>query len=91
MGTILVALGLTAWMVMSPGRALMKLMQLTRISSSFKANIVILGLAYLFLAWVGERYLFPRLARAAGNVHFALTKKAKKRKEYKVIAENMQF
>lgn len=91
MGTIVVALALTCYMVLSPARGVMKLMQLTRISSPFKASIVILGLTYLFMAWVGERYLFPRLARAAGRAHFALTKRSKKRKEYKVITENMQF
>ncbi|KAI1636923.1 hypothetical protein F4809DRAFT_641003 [Biscogniauxia mediterranea] len=91
MSTIIVTLTLTAYMVFSPARSIKKLMELTPVSHSFKLTVVLLGLTYLLLSWVAENYVFPRLARAIGHARVALgSGKAKKRKEYKVIAERMQ-
>ena len=81
----------TAYMIVSPTRWLKHLMQLTYLSGDFKVFIIALGALYFLLAWVGEHYLFQRIARAIGHWKVALTKKAKKRKEYKVIQERMLF
>jgi cation-transporting P-type ATPase 13A2 len=91
MTTILASLALTIYMIVSPARWLKKLMQLTPISLSFKISILALGVAYLLIAWVAENYLLPRLARGVGLAKQAVTKKAKKRKEYKLISERMQI
>ncbi|KAI1312868.1 hypothetical protein F5Y03DRAFT_339520 [Xylaria venustula] len=88
--TILFALAIVLYMIFTPAHWLRKLMQLTRISLSFKITLLVLGLVYLVLAWMGENYLFQPLARAFGKAKHSLTKTAKQRKEYKVIYEGMQ-
>jgi cation-transporting ATPase 13A2 len=66
-------------------------MQLTYISWDFKLVIIGLGVLYFVLAYIGEHYVFHRLARVIGRVTTAVTKKKKKRKEYKLIQEEMLF
>lgn len=90
MTTIVFALAIVTYMVFAPAHWLRKVMQLTRISTSFKTTLLALGLAYLVLAWIGEGYVFQPLARAIGKAKHALTKTTKQRKEYKVIHERMQ-
>ncbi|KAI0852262.1 hypothetical protein F5Y00DRAFT_227703 [Daldinia vernicosa] len=87
MATILTALAITIYMIFIPDHWIRQLMQLTRISTSFKLTLLGLGLAYLVAAWVGEHYIFHSIARGVGVVKTAITKKAKKRKEYKLILE----
>ncbi|KAI1155797.1 hypothetical protein F4825DRAFT_406576 [Nemania diffusa] len=88
--TILLALAIVIYMVFTPAHWLRKLMQLTRTSPSFKVTLLVLGGAYLLLAWIGENYIFLPLARTIGNARHSLTKTTKKRKEYKIIHERMQ-
>ncbi|ORY72025.1 uncharacterized protein BCR38DRAFT_454387 [Pseudomassariella vexata] len=90
MSTIVAALALTTYMTLAPAHWVKHLMQLTKISSSFKITILVLGVTYFVLSWTAESYVFQRLARELGKVKLALTKTPKKRKEYKVIAERMQ-
>lgn len=87
MTTIAAALAISAYMVLTPEHWLRKLMQLTPISSSFKATILVLGCCYLLMAWTAENHILPGLARKVGQAKLALLKKTKKRKEYKVILE----
>ncbi|KAI1809165.1 hypothetical protein GGS20DRAFT_343323 [Poronia punctata] len=90
MTTIILAFAIALYMVFTPAHWLRKLMQLTRISSSFKVTLLLLGIVYLLLAWMFESFVFQRLARAIGQAKHRLTKTAKKRKEYKVINERMR-
>ncbi|KAF3065032.1 hypothetical protein GL218_02213 [Daldinia childiae] len=90
MATIVTALAITIYMIFIPGHWIRNLMQLTKISSSFKLTLLGLGMAYLVAAWVGEHYIFSGIARGVGVVKTAITKKAKKRKEYKIILEQMK-
>ncbi|KAI1827536.1 hypothetical protein F4861DRAFT_536103 [Xylaria intraflava] len=90
MATIALTLAMATYMVVAPAHWLYKLMELTYISSSFKATLLMLGLVYLALAWIGENYVFQRLARAVGSASRAFAKTTKKRKEYKIILERMQ-
>ncbi len=90
MVTIMVALAIVLYMVFTPTHWLRKFMQLTRISVSFKVTLLVLGIVYLVLAWIGENYVFQPLARAFGNAKHSLTKTSKQRKEYKMIYERMQ-
>lgn len=78
-------------MILSPAHWLRKLMQLTHISSTFKGTILILGCCYLLIAWTAENYVLPSLARWIGQAKLALTKRAKKRKEYKLILERTRM
>jgi len=78
-------------MVLEPADWLRKLMQLTKMSYSFKTTLIALGVIYFVLSWVSENYIFPHLSRALGKAKLALSNKPKQRKEYKVIAERMQM
>jgi cation-transporting ATPase 13A3/4/5 len=89
--TISVALLITLDLVLGPVRWTRHLMQLTYISWDFKLVIVALGVLYLTLAYIGEHYVFQRLARIIGKITTSVTKKTKKRKEYKLIQEKMLF
>jgi cation-transporting P-type ATPase 13A2 len=77
-------------MILGPAHWVKHLMQLTKISWDFKLYIIGLGMVYVGLAWIGENYVFQPLARTIGRVKAALTKRTKKRKEYKVILEAMR-
>lgn len=66
-------------------------MQLTYVSWHFKLLIVGLGALYLGLAWTGEHWAFQPLARLLGRVKQSVLKQSKKRKQYKLIQEQMLF
>jgi len=66
-------------------------MELTYLSWNFKGFIIAIGVGYLALAWVGENYVFQRVARVVGQIKEKATNKSKQRKEYKVIQEGMLF
>lgn len=87
--TIAITLVVTLYMVLGPAHWLKKGMQLTKISWDFKLFLVTLGLIYLGVAWVGEYHVFQRLARVLGKLKQAATGRRKKRKQYKVIREEM--
>jgi cation-transporting P-type ATPase 13A2 len=89
--TIAVTLLITLYMVLFPSHWVMKQMQLTKISWDFKLLVVFLGLCYLAIAWFGEHYIFQRLAKFIGHAKQTLTKRSKKRKEYKLIQEQMRY
>jgi cation-transporting ATPase 13A3/4/5 len=88
---ISIALLITLDLVLGPAKWVSHLMQLTYISWEFKLLIICLGMLYLALAWIGEHYVFQRVARVIGHATKAITKKSKKRKEYKLIQEKMLF
>ncbi|ROV91457.1 hypothetical protein VSDG_07194 [Cytospora chrysosperma] len=87
--TIAATLLTSLYMVVGPAHWLRRAMQLTYMSWDFKMFLVTLGLVYLALAWVGEHHLFQRVARVIGDVKARLTGSKKKRKQYKVIREEM--
>lgn len=78
-------------MVLGPARPVKKLMQLTKPQWDFQLFMVFLGIVYLAVAWLSETVLFPWLARTFGVVKKAVTKREKKRKEYKVINEGIRM
>ncbi|PSS02441.1 hypothetical protein BD289DRAFT_359689 [Coniella lustricola] len=87
--TISVTLMITLYLVLSPTRWLKKGMQLTKISWDFKLFLIMLGLVYLGAAWTSEHYVFDRLARVIGKLRQATTGRRKKRKQYKLIKDEM--
>lgn len=90
--TISIAWLVTAYMVLWPAHWVEKLMQLTKISWDFKLTLVTLGFAYLAIAWVGEHYVFNRVAWVIGRAKQVTTGKSKKtKKQYKAIKERMRF
>jgi cation-transporting ATPase 13A2 len=88
--TIVVAVLFSSYMLFDPSEKLRKFMQLTEMSWDFKTYILVLGIGYIALAWTSENYLFPRLAKYLGILKMKLTKKAKQRKEYKLVLEEMR-
>lgn len=78
-------------MIIQPPGWLYKLMELTFLSAGFKVFIVGLGAAYWVSAWIGEHWVFAGFARLIGRIKQKMFKRAKVRKQYKVIRENMAF
>ncbi|KAK1997065.1 ATPase [Colletotrichum falcatum] len=91
MATIAVTLMITLYMILGPVDRVRDLMQLTKTSWDFKMFMILLGGVYLATAWTSEKYIFPKLARAAGYFKERALKRPKQRKEYKMILENMQM
>ncbi|ROW15439.1 hypothetical protein VPNG_02325 [Cytospora leucostoma] len=87
--TIAVTVLVNVYLVLGPARWLRKAMQLTWTSWDFKLFMIALGLVYLGVAWTGEHYVFQRVAKIIGDARSALTGSKKKRKQYKVIREEM--
>lgn len=78
-------------MVLGPFPPVKKLMQLTNTRWDFQLFMIFLGVAYLFTAWVSETVVFPWLARMFGAAQQLVTKRQKKRKEYKLIQEGIRL
>ncbi|KUI71122.1 hypothetical protein VM1G_06629 [Cytospora mali] len=87
--TIGATLLISLYMVMGPAHWLRKAMQLTWMSWGFKLFLVTLGLVYVGVAWTGEHYVFQKVAKIIGDVKGRVTGSQKKRKQYKIIREEM--
>ncbi|CAK7567309.1 MAG: hypothetical protein SEPTF4163_005272 [Sporothrix epigloea] len=88
--TIAIVLLITVYMIFVPAHWLKELMELTKISWDFKMLLSILGVTYLILAMLAEKWALPAAARAIGKAKLAFTKQPKKRKQYKLIQESMR-
>ncbi|KAH8821701.1 P-type ATPase-like protein [Xylogone sp. PMI_703] len=88
--TIVVAFLFSTYMLFDPSPGVASFMQLTAMTWDFKVFIFILGLGYLSVAWTSEHYVFPGLARFAGRLKTVLARSPKRRKTYKVIAEDVR-
>ncbi|CAK7267935.1 hypothetical protein SEPCBS119000_002800 [Sporothrix epigloea] len=88
--TITIVLLITVYMIFAPAFWLKELMELTEISWNFKLLLLGLGVAYILLAMLAEKWVLPAVARAIGKAKFALIKQPKKRKQYKLIQESMR-
>ncbi|KAF4120141.1 cation-transporting P-type ATPase 13A3/4/5, partial [Geosmithia morbida] len=89
--TVAVAFTVTVYMVAAPAHWVKNVMQLSKTSTSFKLILVGLGLAYLVLGWVYERYVSLHLAKFLGHAKVRITGKTKERKKYKMIDESMRM
>ncbi|KAK4193092.1 vacuolar cation-transporting ATPase YPK9 [Podospora australis] len=87
--TITISLAVSLFMITGWAQWLDKFMQLTYTSWDFKLLMIALGVIYFAVAWAGEHVLFQPLARFIGKAKYAFTKQPKKRKEYKIIREQM--
>ncbi|GKT50259.1 putative CDP-alcohol phosphatidyltransferase class-I family protein [Colletotrichum spaethianum] len=90
MATIAATLLITLYMIVGPAHSVRHLMQLTKTSWDFEVFMIILGGVYFAAAWTSEKYIFQKLARAAGYFKERVLNRPKQRKEYKIILENMQ-
>lgn len=78
-------------MVFTPADWLKKLMQLTKTSRSFQVLIVFLGVVYVVVGWIFDRYISGRVVGVIGSWKQRMSGKAKKRKAYKVILEDIRM
>ena len=89
--TMFVTLAITTYMLFDPAKWLVDFMELTYMDTSFKFFVLILGLGNFALAYVGEKYVLPILAKWIGIAKIKLNpKKRKKRKAYKEILDSMR-
>ncbi|RYN49596.1 putative cation-transporting ATPase [Alternaria tenuissima] len=91
--TIFVTLAITLYMLFDPAAWVMSAMELTYLDTPFKVFIMALGLGNFAMAYLGENMLFPGLSKWIGvaKVKFGGQGMQKKRKEYKIIQENMRM
>ena len=78
-------------MLFDPSDAVKSLMQLTYMTPDFRSFILALGIGYLALAWGGESYIFPRVGKSLGALKTFITRKAKTRKAYKLVLEDLRM
>lgn len=88
--TIVVAVLFSSYMLIDPSDWLVKFMQLTALTWDFRAFILVLGIGYVVLAWISEKFILPRLAKLIGQTKEKFSKTPKQRKAYKVIQEEMR-
>ncbi|OAX83464.1 hypothetical protein ACJ72_02182 [Emergomyces africanus] len=88
--TIIVTFLFSTYMLFEPARWIFNFMQLTEMSTWFKIWIMGLALVGFAVAWLGERHIFPRLARLVGVIHCRLCPdQAKQRRRYKILHEEL--
>ncbi|KAK6433634.1 hypothetical protein LTR95_010188 [Oleoguttula sp. CCFEE 5521] len=88
--TMMVALGISSYMLFDPAPWLYELMELTWMSEYFRIFILVLATGAFACSYLSEKLLFPRLAGVVGRLKLKLSGKQKVRKEYKVILEGMR-
>jgi len=89
--TIVVTYLFSTYMLFDPSKSVSSFMQLTTMTWDFKVSIFILGLGYFGVAWTSEQYLLPRVARYFGWLKTVIAKSPKKRKTYKLVAEQIRM
>ncbi|PVI07557.1 P-type ATPase-like protein [Periconia macrospinosa] len=89
--TILVTLLVATYMLFDPADWLKSLMQLTYMDVGFRVFLLVLGVGNFAVAYLGEKVVFPVVARWIGVAKVKLNKGVgKRRKEYKIIMEGMR-
>ncbi|KAF2158106.1 hypothetical protein K461DRAFT_251384 [Myriangium duriaei CBS 260.36] len=90
--TIVVALGISTYMLFDPADWLFDLMELTETSVGFKVFVILEVTAGFALAWACEYGVFPKIAKWLGIARKKLRKEhQKQRKQYKLINERMRM
>ncbi|GAB7347984.1 hypothetical protein MBLNU459_g5485t1 [Dothideomycetes sp. NU459] len=90
--TMVVAVGASAYMLFDPAPWLYDLMELTWMSMSFRVFVLALAVGGFCCSYAAERLLFPHLAKWIGRANAWLRPAhKKKRKEYKLILEDMRI
>ncbi|KAG9877897.1 hypothetical protein KCU94_g21845, partial [Aureobasidium melanogenum] len=83
--TMVVAVGVSAYMLFDPAPWLVSLMELTDMSTSFRVFILVLAAGGFACSYLAERAVFPPLAKWIGKANAKLRPShQKKRKEYKL-------
>jgi len=90
--TIFIAIAFITYLLLDPSKWLMDFMELTEMSSDFKFLIVLIALVGFIVSWFGEKRVFVDLAKGIGRIKVGLRPSLKKkRKEYKILEEDMRI
>ncbi|PYH94983.1 hypothetical protein BO71DRAFT_378573 [Aspergillus ellipticus CBS 707.79] len=91
LSVIIIDLAISFYMLFKPSRWVKKVMQLTYLPESFAWSLLAIAAVSFLFSWAAERELFPRLARTLGHMRANLRPgHPKKRRQYKVLLEDMQ-
>ncbi|OAP56697.1 hypothetical protein AYL99_08809 [Fonsecaea erecta] len=90
--TIVTALLISLYMLLDPAKWLANFMDLTEMTADYEVFLLGLAVAGFAIAYLAERYFFPLLAKFIGRLKARLRPEhPKKRKQYKLIAEDIQI
>ncbi|KAF2750201.1 P-type ATPase-like protein [Sporormia fimetaria CBS 119925] len=85
---LVLTLLITSYMLFDPADWIVRVMELTWMSVSFRTFILAMGLGNFGIAYLGEKYLFPGLAKWVGKIRDKVHPAGmKRRKTYKVALE----
>jgi cation-transporting P-type ATPase 13A2 len=88
--TIVVTLLISLYMLLDPAKWLSDFMDLTEMSLNYELFLLVLAAVGFGVAYVAERYIFQVVAKYIGRLNKTLLRPSqKKRKQYKVILEEM--
>lgn len=89
---MVVAVGISSYLLFDPAPWLYDLMELTWMSMSFRVFILVVAVGGFAVSYSTERLLFPKLAKWIGQARAKLRPEhQKKRKEYKLVLESMRI
>lgn len=80
----------STYMLLGPAHWVRHTMQLTKMSWDYKLFLLVLGFAYLAIAWFFERHLARQLSKLFGRWKEMATGRTKQRKAYKIIDDDMR-
>ncbi|KAJ5661616.1 uncharacterized protein N7477_009232 [Penicillium maclennaniae] len=90
--TMIIDLLIAGFMLFRPSKWVADVMQLTWMSDGYRLWILLFAFAAFALSWTAEVVAFPRLARFLGHARACLqTNFRKKRRQYKVLLEEMRL
>lgn len=90
--TMVVAVGISSYLLFDPSPWVANLMELTWMPMSFRGFIVALAVGSFSCSYLAERLVFPRMAKWIGSANARLRpQNKKKRKEYKLVLESMRI
>jgi cation-transporting P-type ATPase 13A2 len=83
---------LAVYLLMDPSDTVIRVMQLTYLSMAFKCFLAIVAAGGFLISYLAERNLFPWLSKVIGTLHDTIwPQRRKKRKEYKLLLEEMRM
>ncbi|KAL1302559.1 hypothetical protein AAFC00_002941 [Neodothiora populina] len=90
--TMVVAIGISSYLLFDPAPWLVSLMELTWMPMGFRGFITALAVGSFGCSYLAERLVFPHLAKFIGKANAKLfPRNQKKRKEYKLVQESMRI
>jgi cation-transporting P-type ATPase 13A2 len=89
--TITIDLALASYLVIHPAKSIRHIMQITQMAGNFKIFLMIFAIFGFIISWLAEHHAFPFLVRFLGNAYRRIMRnRGKKRRQYKILLEEMQ-